>query len=450
MATIALASTLAGGSAAYGAYPGGNGKIAFASDRDAVGGSPPAPELYLANPDGSGLTRLTHDALRQSAPAWSPDGGRLAYTVSNGARPGLYVLDVASGATSFVVGDALAEVGRSVSWSPDGTRLVYARASGGLAIVRADGTGGATTIRSTGFSPSWSPDGTRIAFTQDDMVNGSAVVRVWSITPDGSDPRLLSPGLDPDWSPDGKRLAFSAHPASAAQSDRAEVFTMNADGSGVQQITALNDPATPGMNDRWFGHPAWSPDGTMITFDGLSTESFGDIWVLGADGNAKPITTTGLHDIGPSWQPVPGAGAPGSSPGPPPVAGQGSTQTPPTSPASHHPGSRVAARAVTVAATPRRDRRPPFRYTISGKVLLPSAVTPQRGCTGRVSVAVKYRARTVSTRHAAVTSACRYRVTVRVPSRRLPRFGRLKVTVRFLGNAALRRTTVRPIFVRFG
>lgn len=47
-------------------------KLAFASDRDG------APQVYVANRDGSGVVKLTTKA-RSFTPAWSPDGRRLVY-----------------------------------------------------------------------------------------------------------------------------------------------------------------------------------------------------------------------------------------------------------------------------------------------------------------------------------------------------------------------------------
>ena len=49
-------------------------RIAFVSDRD--GGF---PELYLMNADGSGVTRLTNNAFVDGNPSWAPDGSRLVF-----------------------------------------------------------------------------------------------------------------------------------------------------------------------------------------------------------------------------------------------------------------------------------------------------------------------------------------------------------------------------------
>jgi Tol biopolymer transport system component len=59
-----------------------------------------------------------------------------------------------------------------------------------------------------------------------------------------------------------------------------EIYVMNADGSGLRRLTD-----TPGSE----GHPAWSPDGTMIAFNSernnLGERGLGArIYVMNADG----------------------------------------------------------------------------------------------------------------------------------------------------------------------
>ncbi|CAA9231861.1 MAG: tolB protein precursor, periplasmic protein involved in the tonb-independent uptake of group A colicins [uncultured Acidimicrobiales bacterium] len=54
-------------------------KLAFASDRDG------APQVYVANRDGSGVVKLTMKP-RSFTPAWSPDGTKLVYI--NDPAPG--------------------------------------------------------------------------------------------------------------------------------------------------------------------------------------------------------------------------------------------------------------------------------------------------------------------------------------------------------------------------
>ena len=65
---VLVLGALLAGTSAYGAYPGGNGRIAFESSRDGN------LEIYSMNPDGSGQTNLTNDPAEDTDPVWSPDG----------------------------------------------------------------------------------------------------------------------------------------------------------------------------------------------------------------------------------------------------------------------------------------------------------------------------------------------------------------------------------------
>ena len=66
------------------------------------------------------------------------------------------------------------------------------------------------------------------------------------------------------WSPDGRRLAFVSN-----RDGDDEIFVMNADGSGVRQLTR-NGKTAHGAPIR-DSAPAWSPDGTRIAFAATAT-----------------------------------------------------------------------------------------------------------------------------------------------------------------------------------
>ena len=85
--------------------PTSTGPIAFVSDRDGT------EQIYLANEDGSAVTRLTPGAL----PAWSRDGQRLAFTNARG----IYVINVDGSGLRHLAS------GWEPDWSPDGRMLVF-------------------------------------------------------------------------------------------------------------------------------------------------------------------------------------------------------------------------------------------------------------------------------------------------------------------------------------
>ncbi len=56
-------------------------RIAFESDADVAGANPERDlEIWVMDADGSDAVQLTHNALHDEGPAWSPDGTMLAYS----------------------------------------------------------------------------------------------------------------------------------------------------------------------------------------------------------------------------------------------------------------------------------------------------------------------------------------------------------------------------------
>ena len=89
-------------------------------------------------------------------------------------------------------------VGYAPAWSPDGARIAYVT-KGDLWTADADGTHAARLVKGAD-QPAWSPNGRRLAFTR----GGS----VYTIRVDGEDERKLASGEHPAWSPNGARIAL--------------------------------------------------------------------------------------------------------------------------------------------------------------------------------------------------------------------------------------------------
>jgi dipeptidyl aminopeptidase/acylaminoacyl peptidase len=90
--------------------------------------------------------------------------------------------------------------------------------------------------------PQLSPDGRTVAFAVSvpDVPNNKSVHSVWSVPLEGGAPRKLADQADrPRWSPDGKRIFYTGTAGGSSQ-----IWSMNADGSGVAQVTRLATEAS--------------------------------------------------------------------------------------------------------------------------------------------------------------------------------------------------------------
>ena len=95
-------------------------------------------------------------------------------------------------------GQQVMPIGYAPAWSPDGARLAFVT-RGEVWVADADGTHRALLVP-RGADPAWAPDGRRLAFSRDGYV--------WTVRADGLDERRLARGGHPAWSPLGRRIAF--------------------------------------------------------------------------------------------------------------------------------------------------------------------------------------------------------------------------------------------------
>ncbi|MCX7147825.1 MAG: Tol-Pal system beta propeller repeat protein TolB, partial [Rhodocyclales bacterium] len=170
-------------------------------------------ELKIADADGSNDQAALASREPIISPAWSPDGGKLAYVSFEAKKPVVYVHDLASGrrhvAANFKGSNS------APAWSPDGKQLAVVLTKDGssqLYVVNADGSGVTRIATSPGIDtePRWTPDGQFIYFTSDR--GGSP--QIYRITASGGNAERItfegSYNVTPRPSPDGKSLAFIA------------------------------------------------------------------------------------------------------------------------------------------------------------------------------------------------------------------------------------------------
>lgn len=266
-------------------------EIAFTSNR--AGGM---FELYRMRSDGSGVRRLTREALEAVDVSWSPDGSRVLFVASQGRGAEIYVASLATGEQRRLTqGEAL---NSAPVWSPDGRHIVFrsfADGSARLYIMKADGSERRrlTDTSEEEAAPVFSPDGKQLAYVVLKHPRRSQI-KVLDIGTGAS--RLLSqdpPSASehgPVWSPDGKRIAY------VVSKDRSNhIHLMAPDGSDKQALTSGNGR----HND-----PQWSPDGTrllMLAMRGGASRQ--DIYVLKMDGGKElqRLTDDGAEHMQARW-----------------------------------------------------------------------------------------------------------------------------------------------------
>jgi TolB protein len=186
-------------------------RVAYVS----VDGTPPKQsfQLIVADADGENPRVVLASNLPIMSPAWSPDGEWLAYVSFESQYAAIYVQQLRSGERRRV--SARAGVNGAPSFSPDGRKLALtlSGSGGNLDIYLLDlTTQGLTRITedpAIDTEPSFSPDGAQLYFTSD-RSGGPQIYRV-NVADPGRAQRISfgSPyNARPRVSPDGLRIAM--------------------------------------------------------------------------------------------------------------------------------------------------------------------------------------------------------------------------------------------------
>ncbi len=210
----------------------------------------PASHLWLIDVEAGKAEQLTKGPYDDGAPAWSPDGARLAFVADRGPDPDrapnsdIYVIEAKPGAEPRRLTDFIG--------SDDGR-------------------------------PAWSPDGRQIAFLRGDDPRYSAynLNKLAVVPAEGGPATLLTGALDRgvsgplSWATEGKSLLF------VVTDDRATyVGRVPAAGGPVEALTT---------GRRTVGNVTLGPDGALTLLTGTATE-IAEVHALEADGQLRRLS----------------------------------------------------------------------------------------------------------------------------------------------------------------
>lgn len=267
--------------------------------------------IYLMDASGKSTKKLTSCLEGECYPSWSPDGKKIVFQrQEDGAA--IYVMNSDGTNIKRLSGAAARDV--RPSWSPDGKKIIYTHVvkpsdtsvpDTEINVMNADGTNVKTILPSNGtfnIEPRWSPNGKKIVFMRGVVGVGQ---HIYTMNADGSDIKQITTigaNGDPAWSPDGSRISFGSNREGGG---KLNIFTMNADGSDVKQVTHFLPPYEA-------GDTSWSPDGKKIVFEwdvdgkGQSDPNVkAEVWIVNADGTGAASTGQACSSVGcsPRWQP---------------------------------------------------------------------------------------------------------------------------------------------------
>jgi Tol biopolymer transport system component len=271
-----------------------NGRLAFGIN---INGN---TDVYSVQPDGQDLQRLTTDPGFDACAAYSAGGSRIAYCSGQGGGP-VQVWTMSQDGTDKQQVTHMSVTAIFPDFSPDGSKIVFCAGAStftrDIYVVNSDGSDLTRLTSGVGNNvyPAFSPNGRKIVFTS----NRTGTSQVWLMNADGSNQRQLTFDSQPkdqvpDWSPNGSKIAYLAdtHGIADMGNSWGDIWVMNANGSHQHQIT--NDATDYGT--------AWSPDGTRIATLDFPTRT---IYTLDArDGSDRQaVHPAGLQFV-PGWQPL--------------------------------------------------------------------------------------------------------------------------------------------------
>ena len=253
------------------------------------------PMAPLTNEPAGSPTFLTNQTgTRHIAPAFSPDGSRIAFSAyRKGTTSNLWIADADGGNLNQVT----TEGGRVPSWYPDGKQLAFLSDRGGRRrywSVAAAGGNEKVLFEIDGIeSPRMSPDARQVAFN----FNKDGIINVATMPVTGGELKQLTYDRElagwPCWSPDGQFLALEI-----MRGDDTHIAIIPSQGGEPVQLTFARGQSWP---------YSWSPDGDKIVFAGERDGVWNLWWVSRSDKSVRQLTHNtklSVYFRYPAWSPL--------------------------------------------------------------------------------------------------------------------------------------------------
>ncbi|MEZ2740763.1 Tol-Pal system beta propeller repeat protein TolB [Comamonas jiangduensis] len=199
--------------------------------------------LWVADADGENAQSALSSTEPIISPAWSPNGGELAYVSFEARKPVVYVHEVASGRRRLVAN--FKGSNSAPAWSPDGNSLAVTLTRDGLSqLYRISSQGGQPTrlTQSNGIDtePAFSADGKTIYFVSDR--GGSP--QIYKVSASGGNAQRVTfsgnYNISPSVSPDGRWLAYISRVGGGFK-----LYVMDLETGTATAVTETSDDESP-------------------------------------------------------------------------------------------------------------------------------------------------------------------------------------------------------------